>query len=77
MAHVCTEGKGKDPLIYFCLSDCTKASPGSYLFTDENFEETQRLAARRFLMDTVRLDEDNYEVRRCRYGWCARDLFPR
>ena len=47
------------------------------MFTDENFEETQRLAARRFLMDTVRLDEDNYEVRRCRYGWCARDLFPR
>ena len=51
-----------DPFVYFCLSDCTKSTPATFIFSKANFSTTKIYAIRHFLQRNLVLDINNYEV---------------
>jgi len=59
----CTKFATKEnPLVYFCLSDCTKATPAVFIFSVGNYEMTELFAVRHFLNRTLVVDSSNYEM---------------
>jgi hypothetical protein len=62
----------EDPLLYFCLSDCTKSTPATFMITLENFDITKIFAARHFLNRALIFDANNYEItfpKMCQRVW--------
>lgn len=59
----CTRFATKEnPLVYFCISDCTKSTPAVFIFSVGNYEMTELFAIRHFLNRTLVVDTSNYEV---------------
>lgn len=52
----------ENPMVYFCISECTKSTPAVFIFSVANFEMTELFATRHFLNKTLIVDASNYEV---------------
>src|SRR5690606_35193294 len=52
----------QDPLVYFCLSDCTRSTPATFLISTENYDMVKVYAARHFLNRALVFDSNNYEM---------------
>jgi len=51
-----------DPLLYFCMSDCTKSTPATFIIPEDKLEDTRLYAARHFLDHSISLIEGDYEI---------------
>lgn len=49
-------------LVYFCLSECTKSSPATFIFSTDNLEMTKLYAVRHYLNRVLIFDTNNYEM---------------
>eukprot|EP01095_Lingulamoeba_sp_RSL-Kostka_P007139 TRINITY_DN2248_c2_g1_i1.p1 TRINITY_DN2248_c2_g1~~TRINITY_DN2248_c2_g1_i1.p1 ORF type:complete len:589 (-),score=212.79 TRINITY_DN2248_c2_g1_i1:92-1858(-) len=61
-----------DEFIHFCLSDCSYATPNTYIFTSDTYELKRRLAARKFLKEQCHLNEADYSIsvpKLCKTVW--------